>query len=425
MAKTKKLTPEQEKEIKLLQANNDMLENTKKEAQLRGNEESVKRIEIAQEEVIDHIRAIDPNAELSFSKSVKKDDLGVIIDEDDVTEKIAKAKPKKKAVKTEIKSNAEQESETEIESRPSFNIFEGMENNDDVQYDVISLPSNGEGYPTKVDRLPVAYLTAADENIITSPNLYKDGLVIDCLLERKILNKTINIDDLYSGDADAIILFLRATSYGADFPIQVFDTQSKQMINTIADLTSFKPKEFVLKGDKDGYFDYTLPISKDEIKFRFLTRKDEKNLQMLSKLENDASKATLLESVSKTLTFALKGDTTLDFDDKKLINDAISTIDAWSENVKGNAGTPIAKMITNRLEMNIVSINGNNDRKFIHKYVNNMLAKDALELRRYILKNEPGIDWEMTVERPENLGGGSFKTFLEWDDSIFLNITEG
>ena len=51
-----------------------------------------------------------------------------------------------------------------------------------------------------------------------------------------------------------------------------------------------------------------------------------------------------------------------------------------------------------------------------------MIAKDSLELRKYIMANEPGVDFEIEIQRPESLGGGSFKTFLEWDDSVFLNL---
>ena len=54
----KKLTPEQEKEIKLLRANNEMYERTKEEAKVRGTEQSVKRIEMAQEEVQEKIKSI-------------------------------------------------------------------------------------------------------------------------------------------------------------------------------------------------------------------------------------------------------------------------------------------------------------------------------------------------------------------------------
>ena len=73
-----------------------------------------------------------------------------------------------------------------------------------VQYDVIPLPSNGMCYPEtsplRCGRIPVAYLTAADENIISSPNAYRDGKLLDIILERKILDKRINGSDVSSGD---------------------------------------------------------------------------------------------------------------------------------------------------------------------------------------------------------------------------------
>ena len=74
------------------------------------------------------------------------------------------------------------------------------------------------------------------------------------------------------------------------------------------------------------------------------------------------------------------------------------------------------------MEMQIVAINGNYDKEYVRKAIMNMPAGEALKLRRYILENEPGLDFEVEIERPQNLGGGSFKTFLEWDDSIFFNI---
>jgi hypothetical protein len=65
-------------------------------------------------------------------------------------------------------------SETTIADNSNFNDIDPT-----LKYDIIQLPSNGQCYRNKVDRVPVAFLTAYDENIITSPNLYKDGLVID------------------------------------------------------------------------------------------------------------------------------------------------------------------------------------------------------------------------------------------------------
>ena len=36
--------------------------------------------------------------------------------------------------------------------------------------------------------------------------------------------------------------------------------------------------------------------------------------------------------------------------------------------------------------------------------------------------NEPGVDFSVEIEKPKNLGGGSLKTFLEWDKYVFTNI---
>ena len=71
----KKLSEEQLKEIKILQANNQMLENSIQQAKERGKEESVKRIKKAQKEVQDHIKKIDPDADvnINLSQTIKKE----------------------------------------------------------------------------------------------------------------------------------------------------------------------------------------------------------------------------------------------------------------------------------------------------------------------------------------------------------------
>ena len=74
------------------------------------------------------------------------------------------------------------------------------------------------------------------------------------------------------------------------------------------------------------------------------------------------------------------------------------------------------------MEMQIVSVDGNLDRKFIHDFVMNMPATDSLAFRRYIFDNQPGVDFEVEVERPVSQGGGTFKCFLEWDDYVFWHI---
>lgn len=424
MAK-KKLTPEQEKEIKLLQANNEMLQRTKEEAKLRGTENAVQRIELAQQDVYEQVKKIDKSIAEKMMKangsSEEKSVVTTMIENhysDESIFDVLKQQEEKEQIKVkEEPTRVEQVVKEAVFSNTDFNNIDM-----DVQYDVISLPSNGECYRNKTERVPVGYLTAYDENFITSPNLYKDGLVIDFLLKHKIMNKDINIDELVSGDVDAIILFLRATSYGTDFPIYVRDPESGEQIETVVDLSTLKYKEFTLKGDKDGYFDFELPVSKDIVKFRFLTRKDEKNLKLLSTLESENVKAQTIKNNIEVLKEAVKSDRYLDGKDKQELLKDFEKMKPWIQKLEETKSTPFNKLITNRLEMSIVAVNDNYDRSFIAKYVKTMVAKDSLMLRRYILEHEPGVDFEIEVERPEILGGGSFKTFLEWDDNVFLNI---
>ena len=424
MAK-KKLTPEQEKEIKLLQANNEMLQRTKEEAKLRGTENSVQRIELAQQDVYEQVKKIDKSiAEKMMKENGSSEEKSVITtmienhySDESIFDVLKKQEEKEQIKVKEEHIKVEQVVKEAVFSNTDFNNIDM-----DVQYDVISLPSNGECYRNKTERVPVGYLTAYDENFITSPNLYKDGLVIDFLLKHKIMNKDINIDELVSGDVDAIILFLRATSYGTDFPIYVRDPESGEQIETVVDLSTLKYKEFTLKGDKDGYFDFELPVSKDIVKFRFLTRKDEKNLKLLSTLESENVKAQTIKNNIEVLKEAVKSDRYLDGKDKQELLKDFEKMKPWIQKLEETKSTPFNKLITNRLEMSIVAVNDNYDRSFITKYVKTMVAKDSLMLRRYILEHEPGVNFEIEVQRPEILGGGSFKTFLEWDDNVFLNI---
>ena len=435
MAK-KKLTPQQENEIKTLLATNEMYEKTKREAEEKGRNSAVSQIERAQKEVIDHIKSIDPSVvplqstslASTKKKEVKQENLFGDTDMSIFDILNENEKNKQDALKeTEVITEEDVPwsddnlvpSETTIATETTFNNIDPS-----VQYDVIQLPSNGQCYRNKLDRVPVAYLTAYDENIITSPNLYKDGLVIDFLLKNKIVNKEINVDDLVSGDADAIILFLRATSYGPDFPIVVSDPDTGEQIETTVDLTTLKPKEFKLVGDENGWFEFTTPIKKDIIKFRYLTRKMEKQLKKVTELESLGTKAFMLDEEKETLLAALVGDEYIAENDKKVIKAASSIMEKWSNKLKKVNDSKFTKIMTNAMQLQIVAVNGNTDREFIRKYINQMPARDSLMLRKYINDNKPGIDFNIEVERPESLGGGSFKTFLNWDDSVFLNISD-
>ena len=76
-------------------------------------------------------------------------------------------------------------------------------------YEWVELPSKGQCYPAnsplRGGKVKVSYLTAMDENIINYPKMYKDGKLIDTILQRKIVDKNIDIHSLLRGDRDAIV----------------------------------------------------------------------------------------------------------------------------------------------------------------------------------------------------------------------------
>ncbi|MBO6254626.1 MAG: hypothetical protein J6O49_13420 [Bacteroidaceae bacterium] len=437
MAK-KELTEEQQNQIKTLLANNEMLEKTLRETQEKGRKGSVEQIKRAQQEVIDHINSIDPTALETAKKEKKKTNTVNLFGDTDVSifdmlDGEDEARPFYKIEKEDLTAPSVKDAEAPMSVDVYANtetviaeetMFNEATSDSFAQYDVIQLPSNGQCYKSKMDRVPVAYLTAYDENIITSPNLYKDGLVIDFLLKSKIVNKDINPDDLVSGDVDAITLFLRATSYGPEFPIVVRDPETGEQIDTTVDLTTLKPREFKLIGDENGWFEFETPIKKDKIKFRYLTRKQEKQLQKITELENNGTKAYMLDSERETLTGAILSDKLISDADKKTIKSALTVMEKWSTKLKEVNDSRFNRIVTNSLQLQVMAVNGNTDREFIKKYINSMPARDSLMLRRYINENRPGINFDIEVERPESLGGGSFSTFLNWDDSVFLNIAE-
>ena len=131
-----------------------------------------------------------------------------------------------------------------------------------------------------------------------------------------------------------------------------------------------------------------------------------------------------LNHIVEELNSYLELEDILNKDEKTKLFEAKRNIKKWAEKIEADEETPYTHKLTNRLELSIVSINGNYDREYISEYVQNMNVRDALSLRRYITENEPGLDYTITVERPESLGGGSMSVFLSLDEYVFLNISE-
>lgn len=304
---------------------------------------------------------------------------------------------------------------------------------DYVQYDIIPLPSKGKCYPVgsplRCGRIPVAYLTASDENLIASPNMYRDGLLIDTIIKRKVLDKNIDTDELVRGDKDAIVLWLRATAYGNDFPIVVKNPRDvTKKYERVVDLTSFNYLAFDIESDKNGYFEYKTSNG-DIIKFSILNTKEYKEIEnaMRKDLVNE-SKAQVIENVNNILENINVNRTNIDANDLEILKESCSNITTWAETLPDkkdktvNSNTLYSETITMEMKKYTKSINGNTDRTYIDKYIENMRAGESKKYREYVKANIPGVDFSIKIEIPEADGGGFFNTFLTYDDTIFINI---
>jgi hypothetical protein len=144
-----------------------------------------------------------------------------------------------------------------------------MENiNPNIAYDVVQLPSQGVHYENKKKSLKVGYLNAADENILTSPNLVQNDLVVEELLRRKILDKDISIDDLADEDRQAVLIFLRNTAFGTEYNVELTDPVTGKEFEATIDLSSISIKDFTLIPNASGEFEYFLPQSNTKTRKR-------------------------------------------------------------------------------------------------------------------------------------------------------------
>ena len=231
-------------------------------------------------------------------------------------------------------------------------------------------------------------------------------------------------DNLLPGDRDAIILWLRASGYGNEFPVTATDNETGKQFETTVDLSKINYKPFTLKADENGYFDFTLPISKDNIKFRFLTYGLVKKLQKMNEENEMEVKKDYIEKATERLSEYVDDDKEINNSTKEKLNEAIERLKTYGDSISVKENGKIIEAITNKLQLSVISVNGNEDRDFIKEYINTMPARDSYALRSYITNNEPGVDFNVKVERPTSLGGGSVTMFLTLNQFLFFNIVE-
>ena len=223
----------------------------------------------------------------------------------------------------------------------------------------IDLPSEGyfyeEGGPLSSGRLELKFMTAREEDILTSQNLIKKGIVLDELLKALIVNPSVKLDDLLLGDKNAIFIAARRLAYGDKYSVKIkcpkCDTESEIVFN-LADLKS-RPFDFGIHTRGVNRFTFVTPVGKRTLTYRLLTSRDD------------------------------------------------SAIDAELKGLAKIQKTGAAPEITTRLKYLIVAVDGNEDRGVIKNYVDTMPSRDSLELRRQIRENTPDIDLTFTYTCPD------------------------
>jgi hypothetical protein len=217
----------------------------------------------------------------------------------------------------------------------------------------VELPTGGQYYPEEhplygKDSIEIRYMTAKDEDILSSRTLLRKGLAIERLLQNVLVDKSIDINTLYIGDKNAVLVAARITGYGEDYTTRTACpacTTSVDFTFDLSELKTYKGDDWgdlnIRKEEHDRYI-ITLPKTQAEVGVRLLVSKDETYLTQLTanKKKNKLPEATL----------------------------------------------------TDQLRIFIISVNGHKDSNSIQAFIDNMPARDSKYLRTAYEKLFPNVD---------------------------------
>lgn len=256
----------------------------------------------------------------------------------------------------------------QIEHKPDDNNdAKQIEHSIDIPREEIPLPSKGKIYPENYPlankkTILIRAMSTLDEDILSSDPLIKEGKVVDEFI-KAALGGSINIDVMLPGDKNAVLFAFRATGYGTDYEIEeiecpkigcgkafphIFDL-SRLEINTL-DVEPLRPNEniFAVPG--------VLPHSKAIIEISLLTLAMEREVEKLvAALATKNPKIKVRRERSLTLY------------------QQIQRVDDWYK--------------------------GKHDKQ-IREFVEKMLARDSLYIRKYIKKITPELVMKQQVTCP-------------------------
>ena len=219
-----------------------------------------------------------------------------------------------------------------------------------VPRDYVMLPSKGRIYPTNsplhnLEEIEVRHLTAVDEDILTSRALLRSGKAIDTMLSNVIMNKSVNVNDLISGDKNAILTFLRITGYGPEYEVEIDCPGCNENLKHEFDLSQLTMRFLDVNpvNEGDNRFDFTLP-SGINIEFKLLNSAEDQQIS--------------------------------DEQDK----------------LKRTTNSPLEKNITTKYKHQIISVDGKDEQVFINNFVDTMNLRDSRAFRTYLEEVEPDVN---------------------------------
>jgi len=247
--------------------------------------------------------------------------------------------------------------------------------------EIIDLPSKGLLYdkdnPLSQGQVEMKYMTAREEDILTTQSYIKQGVVLDKLFRALVVGngkgEKINYNDLLVGDKNAIMIAARVLGYGKDYEVTVTTPSGEQQKETI-DLTQLDHKDFddslITSGVNE--FTFQLPATKRTLSFKVLSHKN------INQIEEE------LKSKKRILKKTGMGDAQL----------------------------------TTRLIHTITAIDGDPAPGTIRNFVNNeFLAIDSKALRNYISSVTPDVD--LNIEFIDNSTDEPFEMSLPIDINFF------
>ena len=221
--------------------------------------------------------------------------------------------------------------------------------------EVVDLPSKGYYYPEdnplSSGQIEIKYMTAKEEDILTSQNLITKGIVLDKLLEALIVNKKINSNSMLIGDKNALFIAARVLAYGKEYTFDYTDNLGQTKEYT-SDLTKLKDKKIDFSKHEKGknLFSFKLPQSERTIEFKLLSDGDEREV--------------------------------------------IKEVEALSK-VSGG----VTKEVTTRFKKMIVSVDGNSERVFVNNFVDNeFFTQDSQAFRSHYQDITPDIDMGIVID---------------------------